>query len=102
MTIPFVGRGAPFDAGRADRGSWSPTHGELFARNGVALDGPATRGLDRLPVEVEMVDEDPRVVIDTTIVSVGPPKVAREDRHLYAGRELLDRYDAGPEAGFCS
>lgn len=80
----------------------SPAHGELFARNGIALDGPATRGLDRFPVTVEMVDQVRRVVIDTTSLSPGPPKVAFEDRHLYVGREVLEGYDAGPAAGFCS
>lgn len=86
-----------------DRGVFmSPAHGELFARNGVALDGPAARGLDRLPVSVEGVNEDRRVVIDTSSVSAGPPKVAWEDRHLYVSREVLEEYDAGPEAGFCS
>lgn len=80
----------------------SPAHGELFARNGVALDGPASRGLDRLPVSVDMVDGDPRVVLDTSSISLGPPKVSHEDRHLFVSQEVLDRYDAGPEAGFCS
>jgi Rieske Fe-S protein len=85
-----------------DRGVFmSPAHGELFARNGVALDGPATRGLDRLPVSVEVFDGDRRVVVDTSSISAGPPKVAHEDRHLYVGRDVLEGYDAGPEAGFC-
>lgn len=95
-----LGHGVVYCAGRGV--FMSPAHGELFARNGVALDGPAARGLDRLPVEVEVADEDPRVVIDTSSVSAGPPKVAMEDRHLYVPQKLLDRYDAGPEAGFCS
>jgi hypothetical protein len=95
-----LGHGVVYCAGRGV--FMSPAHGELFARNGVALDGPAARGLDRLPVAVEVVDDDPRVVIDTSSVSAGPPKVALEDRHLYVGQELLDRYDAGPDAGFCS
>ena len=34
----------------------SPAHGELFDRHGVALDGPASRGLDRFPVSVELID----------------------------------------------
>jgi nitrite reductase/ring-hydroxylating ferredoxin subunit len=95
-----LGHGVVYCAGRGV--FMSPAHGELFARNGVALDGPATRGLDRLPVEVEAAGGATRVVIDTSSVSAGPPKVAPEDRHLYVGQDLLDEYDAGPDAGFCS
>jgi Rieske Fe-S protein len=95
-----LGDGVVYCAGRGV--FMSPAHGELFARNGVALDGPATRGLDRLPVTIEVVEDDRRVLIDTESVSIGPPKVAMEDRHLYVSQELLDRYDAGPSAGFCS
>lgn len=80
----------------------SPMHGELFGRNGIALDGPAARGLDRFPVTIEKVQGESRVMIDTSNASLGVPKVAREDRHLYVSRELLDRYDAEGGAGFCS
>ena len=57
---------------------------------------------DFTPVSVEVFDGDRRVVVDTSSISAGPPKVAHEDRHLYVGRDVLEGYDAGPEAGFCS
>lgn len=79
----------------------SPMHGELFDRNGIALDGPAARGLDRFPVNIEKINGESRVMIDTSNASFGVPKVAWEDRHLYVSRDLLDRYDAGG-SGFCS
>lgn len=79
----------------------SPMHGELFDRHGVALDGPASRGLDRFPVTVEKVKGESWVMIDTSNASFGVPKVAWEDRHLYVSRELLDRYDAGGGSGIC-
>ena len=42
------------------------------------------------------------VVIDTSSVSFGGPKVASEDRDLYVSQELLDGYDAGGGSGYCS
>ncbi|HYN99202.1 MAG TPA: hypothetical protein VEU28_05970 [Actinomycetota bacterium] len=40
------------------------------------------------------------VVIDTSSVSFGGPKVASEVGNLYVSQELLDGYDAG--GGYCS
>ncbi len=80
----------------------APMHGELFDRNGRAIAGPASRGLDRVPASVHVIDEVPRLVVDTSQVTRGEPPVAWEDRHLYLNEDLLRNYDAGGGSGFCT
>ena len=81
---------------------WSPMHGELFDRQGRAISGPATRGLDQLSASVQVVDGVARLVVDTSDPTLGGPPVAWEDRHLYLDRDLVNRYDAAGGFGFCT
>ncbi len=46
-----------------------PCHGTVFNRAGDYLSGPAPRGLDRHPVEIE----DGVVLVDTAVTITGPP-----------------------------
>lgn len=47
-----------------------PCHGSKYSINGEYRDGPAPRGLDRFPVQIE----DGRIVVDTGALIVGPPR----------------------------
>ena len=63
-----------------------PCHGSKYRLNGEFFAGPAPRGLDRFPVEL---DGD-TVVVDTGSVQVGPPR----------GANTWDRF-AEPQGPYC-
>ncbi|MGI8774952.1 MAG: ubiquinol-cytochrome c reductase iron-sulfur subunit [Actinomycetota bacterium] len=63
-----------------------PCHGSKYRLNGEYFAGPAPRGLDRFPVEL---DGD-TVLVDTGSVQVGPPR----------GANTWDRF-AEPQGPFC-
>lgn len=63
-----------------------PCHGSKYRLNGEFFAGPAPRGLDRFPVEI---DGD-TVIVDTGSLQVGPPR----------GANTWDRF-AEPQGSFC-
>ncbi len=59
-----------------------PCHGSVFNRAGDYRAGPAPRGLDRFPIEIQ----DGIVLIDTSTIIEGPPP----------GGEVIDEPPKGP------